>query len=249
MNLRKLYLSLVAKAERENGKVLYPHKRGANPRNRVEGTEIHHKIPKSWGGSDEPENLVRFTYRQHFTAHHILARLCGGVMSEAFRCMCHTNRVKVTSRQYETAKKLDSEARSERMKGIHSPWLQTPEVRAKIGEALRGTKRDPAIIAKILATRLERGSIYTPEQRLEAAERTREVNRLRAERKRKERGCLSKSEACKLRMSDPAHVEKVREKLKAIVLTCPHCDKTGGAGMYRWHFDNCKHKAGLNVQA
>ena len=26
-------------------------------------------------------------------------------------------------------------------------------------------------------------------------------------------------------------------------VTCPHCDKTGRVeGMYRWHFNNCKHK-------
>ena len=23
-------------------------------------------------------------------------------------------------------------------------------------------------------------------------------------------------------------------------VTCPHCNKTGGTTMYRWHFDNCK---------
>ena len=27
-----------------------------------------------------------------------------------------------------------------------------------------------------------------------------------------------------------------------VSLTCPHCNKTGGFGMLRWHFDNCKMK-------
>lgn len=33
----------------------------------------------------------------------------------------------------------------------------------------------------------------------------------------------------------------IKERNKVI---CPHCNKTGrvGVGMYRWHFDNCKHR-------
>jgi hypothetical protein len=29
---------------------------------------------------------------------------------------------------------------------------------------------------------------------------------------------------------------------KQKVLQCPHCNKTGGTTMYRWHFDKCPHK-------
>lgn len=29
---------------------------------------------------------------------------------------------------------------------------------------------------------------------------------------------------------------------KGLSLTCPHCNKTGGNSMKRWHFDNCKKK-------
>ena len=28
---------------------------------------------------------------------------------------------------------------------------------------------------------------------------------------------------------------------KQEIVTCPHCGKSGGHTMYRWHFDNCKH--------
>jgi hypothetical protein len=33
----------------------------------------------------------------------------------------------------------------------------------------------------------------------------------------------------------------MKGKLQSI-LTCPHCQKTGGNAMKRWHFDNCKEK-------
>lgn len=30
--------------------------------------------------------------------------------------------------------------------------------------------------------------------------------------------------------------------LQAKFYTCPHCGKSGGGGLLRWHFDNCKYK-------
>ena len=29
---------------------------------------------------------------------------------------------------------------------------------------------------------------------------------------------------------------------KQKIITCPHCNKSGGNAMKRWHFDNCKNK-------
>jgi hypothetical protein len=39
--------------------------------------------------------------------------------------------------------------------------------------------------------------------------------------------------------------KKISESLKNVerqTYVCPHCNKTGGAILKRWHFDNCKHK-------
>lgn len=38
------------------------------------GYEIHHIIPKSLGGSNESNNLVKLTYFEHLVAHYLLAR-------------------------------------------------------------------------------------------------------------------------------------------------------------------------------
>lgn len=39
-------------------------------------TEKHHIVPKCLGGSDNDENLVRLTAREHFIAHRLLAKMC-----------------------------------------------------------------------------------------------------------------------------------------------------------------------------
>jgi len=41
-------------------------------------TEVHHVIPRSIGGSDAPQNLVRLTYREHFVAHWLLTKFHRG---------------------------------------------------------------------------------------------------------------------------------------------------------------------------
>jgi hypothetical protein len=58
MNYTKLYKELIHKAKE---------------RDMVDGyTEIHHIIPKSEGGSNDKDNLVVLTGREHFIAHKIL---------------------------------------------------------------------------------------------------------------------------------------------------------------------------------
>jgi len=46
----------------------------------------------------------------------------------------------------------------------------------------------------------------------------------------------------KLSSETKAKMSKVRKGKKQPILTCLHCNKTGGTAMHRWHFDNCKDK-------
>jgi hypothetical protein len=61
MNYKKVYEALC-----QNAKTRKP------PKGYV---EKHHILPSSLGGSDDTENLVSLTPREHFVAHRILARL------------------------------------------------------------------------------------------------------------------------------------------------------------------------------
>ncbi|EJH8053291.1 hypothetical protein NF324_002177 [Salmonella enterica] len=236
--LTRLYSNLIGIAEERNGK---PHRYSTNATTRP-GFAQHHIIPVSHGGSDHSVNLVYLTHREHFLAHQILAYIYGGKLAEAWDCMCHMNRCRVSSRQFATASELNRKARSERMKGKRFEWLYTEEAREKIRAALKGRKRDPAIAAKANATRLARGSRYTEEQREQAKERKREQARIYAAKKRKERGALTRSEASKLREHSPKKRAMISATLKAKQYICPHCGATGGGGLLRWHFDHCKHK-------
>lgn len=53
--------------------------------------ERHHIRPRSLGGSDDPDNLVDLTYREHFLVHWLLIRLLSGyerrLMLYALHCM------------------------------------------------------------------------------------------------------------------------------------------------------------------
>ena len=38
-------------------------------------SEIHHIIPKSLGGKDSKDNLVKLSAKEHFIAHRLLAKI------------------------------------------------------------------------------------------------------------------------------------------------------------------------------
>lgn len=68
-------------------------------------TEKHHIIPKCMGGSDENSNLVKLTAREHYIAHKLLTKIYPNNVKllNAHWMMCRGR--KVTSRQFEDAKK------------------------------------------------------------------------------------------------------------------------------------------------
>lgn len=45
--------------------------------------EVHHVVPRSFGGSDAPDNLIRLTPEDHLFAHLLLAKIHGGWMISA----------------------------------------------------------------------------------------------------------------------------------------------------------------------
>ena len=103
-------------------------------------SEKHHIIPKSLGGSNTKDNLVSLTAREHFICHWLLIKMTSGSakrkMSYALWTMTRENdRVnrKLNSSQYETARKHFSVA--------HKGNKKTPEGRARISAALKGSKR------------------------------------------------------------------------------------------------------------
>ncbi len=61
MNYQKIYNKIIEKARF---------------RNEIDGYyEKHHILPKSLGGLDTDENLVKLTFREHFLCHRLLTRI------------------------------------------------------------------------------------------------------------------------------------------------------------------------------
>ena len=72
--------------------------------------EIHHIIPKAFNGTDDPTNLIKLTYRQHFIAHLLLAKAFPGTnIGHALYYFIYgskSKRIIKTSRQFEMAKRI-----------------------------------------------------------------------------------------------------------------------------------------------
>ena len=90
-------------------------------------TELHHIIPQSLGGSNDKDNLVELTAREHFICHWLLIKMTEGEdrskMLYALNGMKAENRyqqryhTKITARVYEKYRIEHAENHSKRMKG------------------------------------------------------------------------------------------------------------------------------------
>lgn len=73
--------------------------------------EAHHIFPKCLGGTDEYSNLVNLTYREHYIAHLLLAKIHGGPLWHAVNLMGRLK--KYSNRHYEKARIEHSKLLSE----------------------------------------------------------------------------------------------------------------------------------------
>ena len=93
----------------------------ANNRTLSGYTENHHIIPKSIGGDNTQNNLVKLTAREHFICHWLLPKMLVGLPREkmiyAIKLMCHCGSHRLASRVYETLKNEFSEIRRAALSG------------------------------------------------------------------------------------------------------------------------------------
>lgn len=111
--------------------------------------EKHHIIPKSLGGSNDKDNLVKLTAREHFVCHRLLTKITSGAtkakMIFAMRRLAvkgnkhQSSRFVTTSRTYELIMKQARNEHSLLMK-LHNP-MKRADVIAKHSKAIaeRGT--------------------------------------------------------------------------------------------------------------
>lgn len=109
-------------------------------------TEKHHIIPKSLGGSDAKDNLVRLTAREHFVCHWLLTKMVSdrkdkARMEKALERMTvstvHQLRYKINSRLFEQIRKNAAIAHSILLTGKNGR-THTQETKNKISQKAIG---------------------------------------------------------------------------------------------------------------
>jgi hypothetical protein len=103
--------------------------------------EVHHIVPRSLGGSDDADNLIRLTARQHYIAHWMLWKAYGGVAGRSFYMMSNLGKYgKVNSATYAQARENYSEQVKKQMAVKPNVPAFTPEHREKLRQAKLGRK-------------------------------------------------------------------------------------------------------------
>jgi hypothetical protein len=143
-------------------------------------TEKHHILPRSLGGDNSPENLIRLTAEDHTHAHLLLAKIYGGRMWYPIKKLVSTLNGRIpTKRMIKIAAlargkyKHDDEIKkkiSESNKGKKSSdetkkklslaragkprsWVYTEKNKINLSNALKGKKKTPEAAANAVAAR------------------------------------------------------------------------------------------------
>ena len=213
-------------------------------------TEIHHIIPKSLGGSNEPKNLVSLSSREHFICHLLLIKMLAGIskrkMSFAFWSMCNRHNTDIenvyqcNSRIYELSRKQFIISN----KILHIGSKRSQETKQKISEGQKGriggmqnknhseeTKQKISNSNKGIKKPLSEQRKKEISQQFLGSKQT-ETHISKRISSRKENGFYKNEIETKRKMSESA---KLRERYKC------HCGKECSISNYkRWHGNNCK---------
>ena len=219
-------------------------------------TERHHVIPRSLGGSDDADNLVDLTAREHFICHWLLTRIHTGEsrnkMIYALRMMRAEKHgqqryeTQITARVYESIKQDYAVIQSERIRGDKNPmWGKhhTPEARETIRQKNLGKKLTEEQIKKQVKA-------MTGKTRQPFNEEWKENLSKNHKSKRSDfDGSLSEETrrkiGDKIRGRKQTDEEKQRRALANTGKTkpkrhCTHCDRMIAVNTYaRWHGDHC----------
>ncbi|UGO48574.1 putative homing endonuclease [Klebsiella phage vB_KaeM_Boboto] len=210
MNYQNVYNSLISRARARESLLGYK--------------ETHHIIPRCIGGSDDKENLVELTGREHFIAHWLLCKIYDAPgLKKAFGLMCLTGKnrsYKVSSQLYELGKRRLSEAATGRKASI--------ETREKISKSLKGREFTEEHLANMKKPKSEEAKKNI------AAAKVGVLNPMY--------GTISPTRNVP-HTKETRDVISLRTKQGAEYPPCPHCGKKVNKGnALRWHYDKCKFK-------
>lgn len=192
--------------------------------------EAHHIVPRSMGGSDDADNMINLTARQHFVAHWMLARAMGGSATRAFFMMSNFGKYgTVNSTTYEIGRKEYAKQVSLQLKGKPSQCSFSEETRTKMRIAKLGRKLSPEHIEKVRQTRVGKKMSVEFCKKISTAKQ----------------GIATRGSGWK--QSEETKRKIAETNLNRPLITCPHCEKImkDHGGAKRWHFDRCRFKLDL----
>lgn len=205
-------------------------------------TEVHHIIPRCMGGTDNKDNLVVLTAREHYIAHELLFRhYKTSKLAHAWFAMLRNGRGQerhFTSKQYERAKTNRSTMLSEDMKGENNHFFNkthTDETKRKISEANKGRVKSESEIsnwvekvAKKPKSEEHRNKIGRKGFVMLQNKETLEIVR------------ISREEAKRLNDDIWVNPRKITPEKRH---KCEYCGvETNAGNLKRWHNEKCKHK-------
>ena len=221
--------------------------------NRTKGNEAyyeaHHIIPRKIEPRLEFDkmNLVLLTASEHYKCHILLPFFTVGQardsMLHAWNWMSNQiqrDKTILSPEEYTTLREEYSKAASRRQTG-RKP---TAETRKKMSVSAMGhgvTQETRNKISKGNTGKVRsqefKDKLGTPEIRAKISA-TKTGQKYSAEHKK------AISDSLVGRELSQKHKDAIGEGNKGPqkIITCPHCGKTGGNAMLRWHFDNCKQK-------
>jgi len=232
----------------------------------IEGyTERHHIIPQSLGGSNDKDNLVELTAREHFICHWLLIKMVDGEsrgkMLYALQGMKAQNKfqerysTKITARVYEKYRIEHAENHSKTMKGrpawnkgrkLEGEELEKSRERTKNRKTPSPETKAAAIAARVAKTTgQKRSDQFKLSQSLRfkgvakgpMSEEQKEARSITMRGKPKSKdSVIKRQETLKRQAADGKHHS-------TIILECPHCGTKMQKILYgRWHGDKCKLK-------
>jgi len=224
-------------------------------------TENHHIQPRSLGGSDDKDNLVELTAREHFICHWLLTKMHTGEakskMIYALNGMKRGNEftqryeTKITARVYENLKKEFSKVHSATMQGkipVNKGRKMSEEQKAKIRatKAANPYKWDPEKLAKRVETQTGVKRSEETKLKMSLAAKGKLKGPMSEENKLKiSQGSKGKSKpagmGAKLSATVAAQKAAGTHYTQLPKQTCPHCGVQASKARYTaFHGDACR---------
>lgn len=210
--------------------------------------ERHHVLPSSMfrrykNLNRNKWNEVLLTPREHFVVHMILAKAYGGKMASAFLYMSKIERYnnrKINSRIYDSIKKEQLEYKKQCLlmnNGYTQRYVHESETEKYISNGWVIGMREDLCVKRSGTNNPFYGKHHTEETRALLRRLRSGENNFFYGKKRPDH-----SERMKIIMKDRIITEEHKRNISLShnkTYTCPHCGKSGGRLLLRWHFDHC----------